>query len=737
MVAGELGAAELVVKTHLALSGVNPVSALDVVLIQDAPVSTDTPAVRLEKEVALPGVLKAQLTPGPWWVLLKTEAAWARPVRVQVPDEGQSIELPVWPAGFAEGRLVAPTDGSLPGELKVRFETAPAEKIPVEGFERCPVDAAGTFRCKLPVARLDLRLRAEPYLSLYRWDVAVSRARPVRLGALRLERGASVVGWVVTHDGSPLKPEARVELRPAGMATPLADGKAPGSRVLATTAPVEGRGFFHFDGVAPGRYQLTARQAPFGEAQVEVTVLADLEAELRDPLILAPPETLAFQVEPVVDPDGEPWRLSLERLDPYRGRSEPVQNAEVGADGWWRHPGLARGRYILLLSSGTTRDVWLRREVDLGAEPMPLALVVEVVEVEGHVWLGEEPLAAQLLFGSRFGSEKRSLRSDSEGRFSGLLPRAGDWAVEIEADHPPVSRTLTRVPVEREGQNARATVDIQLPATKVRIAVVDARGRPAGRAMVEVLPAESQHPLGLQSHETDERGELFLAGLDEGLHDFRAFFRDGSQSGHEVATLTEGPNPTRVRLMVRPMHRVVGQVHGGRGAIPGARVTIFPQTMGSVADGRTLTTDAQGQFATEVPADTTHVGFWTDAPGFAFQMGTSPLPERGELQLDVHQDGGTLTLEAPAPPSLHGKFQPVLFHKGASISWFLLGRIARRQKGGEVSESQLRLPAMEPGPYRLCWVPVSSEAPGSGESLCAEAYLTPLGETTLGLPSPP
>jgi hypothetical protein len=130
---------------------------------------------------------------------------------------------------------------------------------------------------------------------------------------------------------------------------------------------------------------------------------------------------------------------------------------------------------------------------------------IDLVMVSGRVRLGDEPLAATLWFGGRHGVPQVTFESGEDGTFQGILPRDGQWLLEIEALEP---RIQSHAKVEvRPDRHGRAEVEIAVPDTLLFGKVVDDQGKPANHADLLV---------------GDEIDSLHLTAGDDGAFEFRA-----------------------------------------------------------------------------------------------------------------------------------------------------------------------------------------------------------------------
>ena len=681
------------------------------------------------------------------------------PTRIRVHAEGfwvaEEIVLPtgtpleedlqLHPAGTLEGSLVPPRGEPLPTSLSVTLEPAQPFRVqrPTETHEpghfprttqNCPVDSKGRWTCPAPAGRLDLRLRVDGYVSEYRWGTQLSAGESLDLGRLLLRPGASVVGWVRTADQSPLRPDARALLTPITAGSQLAAEAAGVDRRSESTA-VDGRGFFHFEGVAPGSYTLRVEHPGFAAAEFSpLTVLEGRETNLPGPLVLDFPVRFEVALIPPVDPYGRPWRLSL---DPQRAgtgsKPEPA-----GTDGLWVRAGLAPGSYRLTVESGQGRYdyTWWSEEVSIEAGMPIYELRLPVVEVVGSVRLGEEPLEAMVRFGGRFGGRRLDFGSDEEGRFGGYLPEAGEWPVSVYSEETGW-RNLSPIPVDLLPGERLAKVNIRIPDLTIRGEVVDAEGQPVPDAIVWAHPLDFERARGRETERTtsDEHGEFRLRGLEAASWLVSAQLVGSEATSNAVAVeLSAKEPPSLVRLTLERWVEVEARLLSAAGPVAGARVEVAPRMPGEflMFSRPTLISDATGRVRFTYPQRAAGVDLSVLAPGFAAQAQflPSPLPEL--IVIQVVQEGGTLILDLRSfVPSLHnGELPPsLLFHEDARLSLATARRWARLQRTQAAPDGKLLIPMMAPGSYTLC---VSMSA-GDEPKKCARGVLPPYGQLELGL----
>src|SRR5262249_2453174 len=148
---------------------------------------------------------------------------------------------------------------------------------------------------------------------------------------------ASVSGHAVQKDGSspqgPCRATLRAEVDRRGAPDP--DLESAPDRKTSFSVLLNQRGYFQVVGVAPGKHVLVV-ECPEASAVRELRVQADREIRI-DPLLL---EDLTFEIAimPKVDPEGQPWQLTVDATVPRLRRI--ANRAMTSADGRWLRRGL-------------------------------------------------------------------------------------------------------------------------------------------------------------------------------------------------------------------------------------------------------------------------------------------------------------------------------------------------------------------------------------------------------------
>ena len=214
----------------------------------------------------------------------------------------------------------------------------------------------------MPVAAgdLDVRFDLAGYGSQYLWRQEIFAEEAKQVGEVRLKKGASVAGWVVSADENEA-PDATIELRPRLAAV---DAYRRDERSLAlheAGSAVDHRGAFVLTGIAPGEYVLTANAEGYCETETRVAVAPGESLVSLEPVILSACAQLEIFVEPVVDFGGESWTLELSESRRGDGKTEVVRTLAFGPDGSTMANELKHRTYSLEIQDCSRRCLVVRR----------------------------------------------------------------------------------------------------------------------------------------------------------------------------------------------------------------------------------------------------------------------------------------------------------------------------------------------------------------------------------------
>lgn len=567
---------------------------------------------------------------------------------------GAEIARALWSLLAGSGLLAVGT-----GEIRVQvppsFEGATicVEATPMGGGVRAP-KSCGTVEerratLRVPSGRWDLRLHSEGHVEghapVYVWDLSIDEGEAVDLGLIEPIPGASIAGWIVGSDES-----ARIEIvsRPkvfGWLGDPTQRRKV--DRLEARTTATK-EGFFQLAGLRPGIHDLKVR---FGEGS-EAT-LAEIELErgeaisFESPFVVEPPRPLRVFVDPPTDGDGEEWTFDVSRQLPKSTVVEKVETGRADLAGAWSSRPLGSGIYRVEVSDSAGSD-WHSGRVEIGPGSDLVEIRLEVHRIHGELRLGDEPLAAEIVFGTMNRRPRIFLRSDEDGEFRGLLPRAGEWQVEVAVEDD----FFAVEPIEIDPDEDPAEVTIELPDTTLAGKVTRA-GRPVESAIVTVRRTEDRQEVA--TARTGEDGAFRLRGLAEG--EVAASALDGRDtSDWAFVQLLEGREENDLRLEIAPRRAVRGQLRHRGVPVIGAEIDYTVGDMAFMPHPSRATTDLDGRFELFVPLDTRHVEVLVSTPAATIHVGRldwrlESLETSESVELAPWDLPDTLTLRLPIDPA--------------------------------------------------------------------------------------
>lgn len=685
--------------------------------------------------------LPLALEPGSWRVEIRNPAFWTRPLTVT--EGADTVAVPLWPRSTVRGVVEVPRGEERPAALRVRLE------VDIEGKSRddspcalwqattrCGVDAEeGAFACAVPAGRWDVVT-----VDAYGWTPRRLPGRTLKpghsadLGAVTLRRGATLMGQLITAHGAADPETARLWVVPARDARARFDPDDLRRRWKRHMLEIGDHGEFAAHDLAPGTYLVVAHQPGFAVNDTTLVTLEGTEQRLlRDPVVLTPPLRLLVELAPPLDPFGEPWEVRLSTEGATGGGLGSVSSG-AAVEGRWRSEAVPPGEYYLALyDAGDNR--WLMEgpfHLDAGDGPeVYVPLSVGVVEVEGTVRLGDDPVAhADLWFGGRNGMTSIEASTDEDGRYRAALPRAGEWEVELEAEEPPLSyRDGVDVP-ERGGR-----LDVELPDTRLSGRVVSADGGvPGPRTGVVTLRLDDS--VGMNSVPVLDDGSFEVRGLATGTYRVWARNDEGASDAVQV-TVTEDYDPPDLTLVLRREASVEGEVVSEHGGVEGAWVLGVPvSATGRILQARQLETRTgpQGRFRLGVPLAASTLELRVLPPGFGLTVVRRPLDH---LRVPVAPAEASLRL--PGVGQLPDGLTGVLMIGGMPVHVSTLAKWATMNGAFVGSGAEpWRLPAVPSGAYRFCLVALTEAEPlFAGRAVptrCSEGAVPPGGELTLTMP---
>lgn len=661
----------------------------------------------------------------PWELSARADGWWIAPHHYQptAQSPGEATTLRLLPGHVLSGSFEVEGEHTLPSQFRLTLDT----DEPSGGSERirsvatsCTIQKEGEWHCPVPLGNLDLTIEVEGFVPHYVWGLESQPESTLELESMNLVRGASLVGWVElaeqVDDGEP----TRVELVPrtTGWQGDPVERRRAARRTLH--GEVSERGFFQISLVAAGVYDLTASRAGFVPTTAEaVEVVEGVETALKDVVVLRRPRSLNVYISPPVDPLGQPWTVALRRPLTAANVDELVDQSAAGFDGHWQFGSLGAGTYHLEVRD--LRDSsWLSRRIELGTNEEPLFLELETVSVRGRLTLGEEPIAGQIYFGTRYGRPNIRMMAFGDGLFEGLVPRAGAWDVEvIQGDGTAV--LLEELELSAVAGGGVVELELVLPDTRVS-GKVFYRDQPAVGALVMIKRELEGRWVTVANVETDEEGRLEVRGLVPGAANVAAYLGafDPASEWARFEVSEAGDTPS-LSLELIDKRSVRGQMTSQGQPVAGAQVALRPVVDQRLAWPAEAMTNAEGRFTLRLPRGRQGLyDLLVVAAGYGVTSRRIAVDVEKRLGIELSADRGDLLLSYPAG---------FLHHSGSVVAAELIvpallknGRAAW-VPGGE----GLSLLGVEPGHYSLC--------PGRAlEPRCVSGVVTPGGRLEL-LPS--
>lgn len=627
-------------------------------------------------------VLAIALLSGSW-------GGWAAEANSEISAESREMVA----TGSIHGKALWQQNGPSPKSLAVRFLRPGLNgSVRPAVLSFCSLEGR-SFRCDLPVETLDLAIVAPGFAPVYLWSLEVKRGVDRDLGTIRLSVGASVAGWVIT----PTTGTSPVKIRIAPEVTGWrSDPAAERAGLRSTETQADDRGFFQLTGLAPGAYRLTAERPDLAQAAMSIELRKGEERLLPQPLRLDPPITLAAFVQPT-EAAGKALTCILEREVPRTNVIQEVARGKVGTDGECSASNLEPGRHTFRVVDSSHSTFYVS-EIEVEPGMAPLSIDLDFVEVEGRVTVGDsDPLQGSVIFGTLNRQPNVTTESDEEGRFANLLPRGGEWPLDVvDAEgtyHAPT------VDIRRRADGKPSWVDVKLPDTAIS-GTVREKGEPVADAIVLAQRQEDKKLRREAFTRSRKDGTFRLRGVRPGDFLLRAYTQTSSSRWRELH-LGEDEKPGEIDLVLNRQIEVTVRVLGLQGPISGASVVAFP-----VIHGKTESwthrgvTEADGQFAwTDVDGEAEGLDVLVIAAGYGVRMLRASLAGASGAPLAIRLDPpkGSLLVNGEALAA-----DPLLAMEGAQIpltvvlSNFLPAGLALDGKDG------LTLDGFAPGTYSLC-----------------------------------
>jgi hypothetical protein len=681
----------------------------------------------------LPGSASADLPLGSQWTLIADFPGYFAATSVlTVPrvtsSSSVNLQVTLRPAGTLTGKFLAEGREKLPEGLEARFERAregPPKKqddLPA-GVAICAVGSSGDWRCRVPAGRLDLALHPKGFVPNYLWNLNLAPGETKSLEPMKLLRGSSVSGWITREDGSPAE-KCRVHLEPTTAPGRAHDPVQDFLRSVASEVACQKKGFFQFTAVKAGSYTVVAQENEAAAKMSPLDVFAGSESRITLPIVLRRPVDFEVALSPPTDWLGRPWRFEAQRANDYRaGWEEPSYRATATAEGRVRIPKQAPGRFWLTVYDQLGNAVFSDPHVDLTDPGKPYPITVDLLWVKGRLRLGSDPAPARLFFGGRSGGTSIEMSSNKEGKFEGPLPKPGTWRVDIDS---PELRIKTSVMVAVKAKGETASVEIDLPDTKVYGRVVDPSGKPAPRAEVTLSSTVST-----LVNEADDKGEFELRAFPKGANEISAakapeFGEREVSDAYRFETSGEAPYGP-VILTLRHNRTLRGRVISPTGPVVGASVSAW-STTGGDGIATTVRSGLDGGFEIKVPVGTETLQAIVSPPGGALKAYELNVTSDAGIVFQVESVGGEILVSLGKRDPSDGRLL-VLWQDDIGIPVGTLVRWTEGHGARFLQGSQVHLPEMAPGTYTVCLGASEVTAPSEMEAWktkanCASGYLT-------------
>ncbi len=311
-------------------------------------------------------------------------------VKAKTGDE--NVEIVLGNDGGIKGRLVF-ADGGNPIEFSLALNMPPG--IPFtsqDGSFEIPGVAPGSYR---------LTFRGNNFAETVVPEVTVEEEKVTDLGTIKVKRGRTLTGRVLTEDGSPV-PGATVlaatRLVGDGSHLALDLGKAAEEQMGLRRAKSDDAGFFRIDGISAERYMLVAEHEKYGRS--DAMVVPQGTAGLDRELVLH----ASGSVFGKVTAGGEPVAGAIIQANPV-GESAKVIVVHAGDDGSYNIEKIQAGQLRITAAQMAGAGLGARSEgVVVTARPgekvqvdidIPVGSVKLTIDVKGQG--GAKIDAAQVL----------------------------------------------------------------------------------------------------------------------------------------------------------------------------------------------------------------------------------------------------------------------------------------------------------------------------------------------------
>jgi hypothetical protein len=274
---------------------------------------------------------------------------------------------------------------------------------------------------------------------------------------------------------------------------------------------------------------------------------------------------------------------------------------------------------------------------------------------------------------------------------------------------------------------------VTLPDNRLEGEVVTQVGAPVPDATVSLV-SFAPSPILVRGIKAGADGRFLARGLRAGTYTAEAQTGGARSEGISIDVPEEGSGPS-LRLVVRRVGEVTGQVVSPHGPVAGAQVMAFARASdGSPPIGLPdAVTDVEGKFRLELTDPVAGGTILVQAPGWVLSL--QPYSGAGEVTIHLDQRGGSLVLTGldPLPAGEH----PFIVFSGQPIDTILL-RSWGQVQGSSAEVDPTVVPGMPEGHYHLCRARFDElllvYARRAVPTRCSEGHLTAGGKLELTLP---
>ncbi len=624
----------------------------------------------------------------------------------EVSDQ-QSTTLAVYPAA----------------DLTVRLQRSgrvmPPDSVRIQGFVRSQDGQNSTFfievavqddevHTPVPASVLDLRIAAGGFAPSYHWSVNTQSGN-ARLKA-ELRSGGSISGFVVSAGNESPVAGAEVRILPRGFDLVAPETVERFSTLTASTTTTGERGFFQVIGLQPEVYTVHAQAAGYSSATVEaVQIQEDAESRLASPLVLAPAVSFVVTIDPPAFPPDQRWGVELvARARPGIRRHRFEQIADEA--GIAEFSSLPPGEYDLVLWAGEDRTRHYAERVNIAGNDVA-QIELQLVEVQGTITLGDEPLVAEIEL-STGNRDDWAFNSDDEGKFAGAIraPEQGTLLARVKADEDIETQIILKKGSGLRFDGEILRIEIEIPDGSISGLVVDQRGQPVAGA--EILAG--RNPLRLGETASDRFGDFSLRGLPYEIIEVAANHPLHGTAGPQVVDLSAGLDPAPLRLVLELSVTLSGHLRWADRS-PVRAVPIYAFSLGRGFRPDTAQTLLDGSFELRGPPDADRALLKVMSRGALVWSQCVPISEeRIDVTLPFSVADGRLDLEIrndPKNPLLpSGGAWAVVSREGGLLELGDFGAVWDRfDRDPEGQWTRIGVSGIAPGTYAAIWLPLRLE----------------------------